>query len=133
MKQPHEPLETSQHPSGCRDTGETEGPQNALGRLGGCECKLQESGVFKGMHGLRGLLNAQEFWDKQDYGTRLYYGPGIADYLHRDVLAAAVRVLDQAGGEQDADTDATVSEVAASMREIRYSVVDGRAVVDLDA
>jgi len=54
---------------------------------------LTENGVFKGAHGLEGLANAQEFWDRQPYGTRLYYGDGIADYLHRDVLRAAVRAL----------------------------------------
>lgn len=54
---------------------------------------LTANGVFKGAHGLEGLANAQEFWDRQPYGTRLYYGDGIADYLHRDVLRAAVRAL----------------------------------------
>lgn len=54
---------------------------------------LTKAGVFKGAHGLDGLLNCQEFWDRQPYGTRLYYGDGIADYLHRDVLRAAVRTL----------------------------------------
>lgn len=54
---------------------------------------LTAHGVFKGAHGLDGLTNAQEFWDRQPYGTRLYYGDGIADYLHRDVLRAAIRAL----------------------------------------
>jgi len=54
---------------------------------------LTEQGVFKGVHGLEGLANSQEFWDQQPYGTRLYYGDGIADYLHRDVLRAAIRAL----------------------------------------
>jgi hypothetical protein len=59
------------------------------------EDKLARSGVFKGAHGLRGLLNADDFWDAQFYSTRLYYGPGIADYLHRDVLRTAVKLLDR--------------------------------------
>jgi hypothetical protein len=59
------------------------------------EAKLTEAGVFKGAHGLRGLLNARDFWDRQPYGTRLYYGDGGADYLHRDVLRAAVELLDK--------------------------------------
>lgn len=58
------------------------------------EQKLTEGGVFKGAEGLRGLVEAQEFWDNQPYGTRLYYGDGISDYLHRDVLRAAVKALD---------------------------------------
>ena len=54
---------------------------------------LAAAGVFKGHHGLVGLLNADEFWFEQPYGTRLYYGDGVADYLHRDVLRAAVKLL----------------------------------------
>jgi hypothetical protein len=58
------------------------------------EQALTNRGVFKGAHGLRGLLDAREFWDKQPYGTRLYYGDGGADYLHIGVLRAAVEALD---------------------------------------
>lgn len=54
--------------------------------------KLTEQGVFKGHEGLVGLLNADEFWQEQPYGTRLYYGDG---YLHRGVLRAAVTALTQ--------------------------------------
>ena len=54
---------------------------------------LTRRGVFKGAHGLEGLLNAKDFWELQPYGTRLYYGGGIADYLHIDALRAAVRAL----------------------------------------
>lgn len=57
--------------------------------------KLAGAGVFKGFDGLEGLLNAQDFWDEQSYGTRLYYGAGITEYLHRDVLRAAVEILRQ--------------------------------------
>lgn len=60
------------------------------------EQKLTNAGVFKGAHGLRGLAEAQEFWDKQPYGTRLYYGDGAGDYLQRGVLRAAVKALDAA-------------------------------------
>lgn len=55
---------------------------------------LAEQGVFKGHAGLRGLADSDEFWEQQPYGTRLYYGDGGLDYLHRDVLRAAVRALD---------------------------------------
>ena len=54
---------------------------------------LEKRGVFKGADGLIGLLNADEFWDKQPYGTRLYFGDGPSDYLHRDVLRATVAAL----------------------------------------
>jgi hypothetical protein len=50
--------------------------------------------VFLGHGGLRGLAAADEFWDEQPYSKRLYYGSGGADYLHRDVLQAALRILD---------------------------------------
>jgi hypothetical protein len=54
---------------------------------------LIRNGVFKGAHGLEGLLNASSFWVTQPYGTRLYYGDGAMDYLHIDVLRAAVEAL----------------------------------------
>jgi len=57
--------------------------------------KLIEKGVFKGFHGLEGLVNAQEFWDNQPYGTRLYYGDGGEDYLHRSVLENAIKILQE--------------------------------------
>lgn len=59
------------------------------------EQKLMAAGVFKGADGLRKLAECQEFWDEQSYGTRLYFGTGIADYLHRDVLRTAVAALDR--------------------------------------
>jgi len=55
--------------------------------------KLTKQGVFKGAHGVEGLEAADNFWEKQLYGTRLYYGDGLTDYLHRDVLRAAIRAL----------------------------------------
>lgn len=55
---------------------------------------LEAQGVFKGAHGLRGLAECEAFWRDMPYETRLEYGPGIADYLHRDVLRAAVNALD---------------------------------------
>ena len=66
-----------------------------LSRSDVAEQKLADAGVFAGAHGLRGFADADEFWEKQDYGTRLYYGPGNLDYIHRDVLRAALRLLDQ--------------------------------------
>lgn len=59
-----------------------------------CEKALCDSGVFKGAEGLRQFSECQEFWDEQPYGTRFYFGDG--NYLHRDVLRAAVRLLDSA-------------------------------------
>ena len=56
--------------------------------------RLSQAGVFKGLEGLRGLLCSDSFWENQPYGTRLYYGDGVADYLHRDVLRAAVQILE---------------------------------------
>lgn len=57
------------------------------------EKKLEARGVFLGAHGLEGFANASEFWDKQPYGKRLYYGDGNFDYLHLDVLNAAIALL----------------------------------------
>lgn len=54
---------------------------------------LVRQGVFAGMHGLEGFLNASEFWQEQPYGTRLYYGDGGLDYLHRGVLEAAIDII----------------------------------------
>jgi hypothetical protein len=54
---------------------------------------LTNNGVFKGAHGIEGLLSADAFWEQQPYGTRLYYGDGNADYLHRDVLRSAATLL----------------------------------------
>lgn len=59
------------------------------------EEKLERAGVFKGADGLRRLAEARAFWERQPYGTRLYFGDGIADYLHRGVLEAAIRALDE--------------------------------------
>ena len=61
-----------------------------------CEKALEAAGVFKGAEGLRAFAEADEFWSRQPYETRLYYGEGVFDYLHRSVLRAAVRVLDTA-------------------------------------
>lgn len=64
-------------------------------RVVGCTAAdtLKAHVVFKGAHGLEGLLNADEFWESQPYGSRFYYGIGGADYLHRDVLRTAVEAL----------------------------------------
>lgn len=73
---------------------------------------LDDAGVFWGHEGLRGLAESDEFWNKQTYGTRLYYGDGIADYLHRDVLRAAVRSMDALAArlaEAERDRDSAVA------------------------
>lgn len=57
---------------------------------------LADEGVFKGHEGLRRLEAASEFWERQPYGTRLYFGGGGLDYLHRSVLRAAISALDKA-------------------------------------
>ncbi len=75
--------------------------------------KLAEAGVFKGSEGLEGLANAKEFWEQQAYSTRLYYGPGIADYLHRDVLIAAIEVL------KEPDLTERVRELERQMEAVR--------------
>lgn len=54
---------------------------------------LQDHGVFKGAHGLEGFLNAKDFWDRQPYGSRLYYGNNATDYLHVDILRAVIEIL----------------------------------------
>jgi hypothetical protein len=60
---------------------------------------LTNNGAFKGAHGIEGLLSADAFWEQQPYGTRLYYGDGIADYLHRGVLRSAATLLQQQEAE----------------------------------
>lgn len=54
---------------------------------------LREQGVFKGEHGLTGLADAGAFWEGMPYETRLEYGPGISEYLHRSVLRAAIKAI----------------------------------------
>lgn len=56
------------------------------------EEKLAAAGVFKGAEGLRQFAECNEFWERQMYGTRLYFDDH--HYLHRDILRAAVRILD---------------------------------------
>lgn len=88
-------------------TDEIVGDQQVLGekdapeRNTGLEKELAREGVFKGFNGLEGLAEAQAFWDQQPYGTRLYYGGGGTDYLHRDVLRAAIRALKSKGTPSD--------------------------------
>lgn len=55
---------------------------------------LARQGVFAGIDGLRRFSNAAEFWERQMYGTRFYFGPGGLDYLHHSVLRAAIDALD---------------------------------------
>jgi len=55
--------------------------------------KLAAAGVFAGLSGLEIFLEAGDFWQELPYGTRLYFGPGGGQYLHRSVLRAAVELL----------------------------------------
>jgi len=55
---------------------------------------LTEVGVIKGAAGLQRLAEADDFWEQQPYGKRLYFGEGAEDYLHRDVLRTAIQVLE---------------------------------------
>lgn len=73
------------------------------------EHMLTRHGLYAGHQGLRGLLDAAEFWERQPYGTRLYYGPGNADYFHRSVLSCAIKALDEMAGLVD-DLAAALSE-----------------------
>lgn len=63
-----------------------------------------------GSHGIEGLLNADAFWEQQPYGTRLYYGDGIADYLHRGVLRSAATLLQQLSAPAPAVVPVVLSE-----------------------
>lgn len=78
------------------------------------EIKLQKAGVFKGANGLRRLAEADGFWEDQPYGTRLYFNGGISDYLHRDVIRAAVRILDTAPASVETADSGTGLEAAAA-------------------
>lgn len=57
------------------------------------ESQLVKQGVFKGMHGLEALAKADDFWAQRPYGTRLYYGNGELEYLHRSVLESAIKAM----------------------------------------
>lgn len=78
--------EGSKHPVAERLVDDAELPTDGL-------AKLTNAGVFKGAEGLRGLAENDEFWSEQPYGTRLYYGDGNNDYLHRGILRAAIQAL----------------------------------------
>jgi hypothetical protein len=56
---------------------------------------LSVNGVFLGQNGLEGLADADSFWKDRPYGNRLYYGDGYMDYLHRDVLRSAIKLIEQ--------------------------------------
>lgn len=63
---------------------------------------LSQAGVFKGAEGLRGLYDDEDFWTRQPYGTRFYYGQGIAEYLHRSILGTAISSLESQAKELSA-------------------------------
>lgn len=81
------------------------------------ESEMTARGVFKGMHGLEGLVNAREFWDRQAYGTRLYYGDGMTDYLHHSVLKTAVEAISE------------LSTLRAENERLRGALVEGRRAI----
>lgn len=76
-------------------------------KLGKLE-KPWDAGLFKGADGLQKMADADAFWLTQPYRTRLYFGDGIADYLHRDVLRAAVKGL--AGSTASSQVEPCIEE-----------------------
>lgn len=78
--------------------------QQAVDAASNLEQRLSAVGVFKGFHGLEGLANATKFWEQQPYGTRLYYGEGITEYLHIGVLNAAIRALKSTSNKEEAES-----------------------------
>lgn len=81
------------------------------------EKALEEAGVFKGADGLRRLCDAHQFWEEQPYGTRLYFGGGVTDYLHRDVLRAVINVADTFLASQQGEQHPEQAEGAQDERE----------------
>lgn len=65
------------------------------------ERALAHHSVFAGHLGLRQLAERDEFWEKQPHGTRFYFDPCAGDYLHRHILRAAIRALDEYGATLD--------------------------------
>lgn len=63
--------------------------------MGNLEQKLEAAGVFKEAEALRLLVDCEEFWENRPYETRLYFGEDNNHYLHRNVLRAAVKLLDE--------------------------------------
>lgn len=118
----HQPWADDEQMQFARDLREAVGLIAELARLRAVE--PWDRGVFKGVDGLRKLLDSQPYWDEQSHGTRLYFGPNINDYLHRDVLRAAVEYLERAAppaqpAEQQAQTvcKRTLVEIDARLRE----------------
>jgi hypothetical protein len=66
-----------------------------------CADTLSAAGVFKGADGLERLAEADDFWEQQPYGTRLYFGDGVSDYLHRGVLRTAIKLLEKLDSPND--------------------------------
>lgn len=99
---------------------------------GMAEQLLASQGVFKGAEGLRGLAESDEFWQRQQYGTRLYYEDGSNNYLHRDVLRAAVRALD-ASAPQEAPAPSAREVTQEEDRWLRKALLRGSKVVSTGA
>jgi len=76
--------------------------------------ELSKQGVFAGHRGLEGLADAAEFWERQAYGTRLYYGDGGMDYLHIGVLRSAINAL--------RETDALRARLDRALRLLRIGL-----------
>lgn len=76
------------------------------------EQALAAEGVFKGAEGLRRLAECEAFWEGQMYGTRLYFGPGGLDYLHRSVLRAAIAALDKNPNPSGVSTTPAAAETS---------------------
>jgi hypothetical protein len=66
-----------------------------------CADTLSAAGVFKGADGLERLAKADGFWEQQPYGTRLYFGDGASDYLHRGVLRTAIKLIEKLNSPND--------------------------------
>jgi hypothetical protein len=89
------------------------------------------SQVFKGADGLRKLAEHNAFWESQPYGTRLYFGDGLTEYLHRDVLRAAVSDLEaQAAAIKMARAALNTADYVIKGREHTGFIHNAIAVID---
>lgn len=87
------------------------------------ESKLQAAGVFKGAEGLRQFAESQEFWDEQPYGKRLYFDS--MNYLHRDIVRAVVRVLDEMDQPKPVTREDADTVSISSMCQLLNEMIDG--------
>ncbi len=88
--------------------------------------EIVRGGVFKGSDQLTRLAEFSEFWDRQEYQTRLYFGDGIADYLQRGVLQSALKSFAKAIRERDEARSALFAlEARCGELEARLAIVLG--------